>query len=238
MNKGFTLIELAIVVLIVGLLIGGIVGAQSLIESAKIRSVITDLNSFHTAIKAFKLEYDALPGDFAEAYDYWGADCAVDEDSCNGDGDKAIEYRNKEDYYVWRHLYLAQIYPKFYEVGGRDIGINFPETPYNNSGYWVISGLNSNLISPYGITRAVEYLVQIGGNINGEYNYLTKASITPHTAYILDKKTDDGKPGTGSTMAKKGAWLGNVCIENPDSSSLASYMLSDTEVTCRIFFLY
>ena len=63
MKKGFTLVELSIVLVIIGLLIGGVLVAQSLIDSAKIQSTIKILGQSDIAISNFKDRYRQLPGD-------------------------------------------------------------------------------------------------------------------------------------------------------------------------------
>ena len=62
-NKAFSLIELSIVLIIIGLLIAGIIGGQSLIESAKIRSLINDFRYYEQSLYSFKLIKNRLPGD-------------------------------------------------------------------------------------------------------------------------------------------------------------------------------
>jgi prepilin-type N-terminal cleavage/methylation domain-containing protein len=72
LKSGFTLVELAIVIVIIGLIVSAVLGAQSLINSAKIQSQIKQFKNLELATNAFKLEYDAKPGDFdkdeCEAY--------------------------------------------------------------------------------------------------------------------------------------------------------------------------
>ena len=63
----FSLIELSIVLIIIGLLIAGITGGASLIESAKIQSVINELTTYKQAIYTFKSLKDRLPGDFVDS---------------------------------------------------------------------------------------------------------------------------------------------------------------------------
>ncbi len=60
----FSLIELSIVLIIIGLLVAGITGSASLIESAKIQSVINELTTYKQALYTFKSMKDRLPGDF------------------------------------------------------------------------------------------------------------------------------------------------------------------------------
>jgi prepilin-type N-terminal cleavage/methylation domain-containing protein len=62
-TKGFTLVELSIVIIIIGFLIAGIAGGQSLIASAKLHSIITEVQSLQTASRVFTEQYGGLPGD-------------------------------------------------------------------------------------------------------------------------------------------------------------------------------
>jgi len=62
-NKGFTLIEIAIVITIIGLLMGGVIKGMSLIQSAKVSNAITLAQDISVAVNAFKQQYHMLPGD-------------------------------------------------------------------------------------------------------------------------------------------------------------------------------
>lgn len=61
-KKGFSLIELSIVLIIIGLLIAGITGGASLIKSAELRSVMSEIRNYQTAINAYYTATGALPG--------------------------------------------------------------------------------------------------------------------------------------------------------------------------------
>ncbi len=93
---GFSLVELSISIIIIGLLIGGISSGTVLIKQAEIRSVISDLKNFQTYYVTFKTTYDAIPGDFNKADSYWtGTTChATVSTACNGDGDGVIRWRD------------------------------------------------------------------------------------------------------------------------------------------------
>ena len=62
-NKAFSLIELSIVLIIIGLLVVGITSGQNLIESAKVRKVINEINSWKQAVYSFEVIKNRLPGD-------------------------------------------------------------------------------------------------------------------------------------------------------------------------------
>ena len=63
-NKAFSLIELSIVLIIIGLLVAGITGGQSLIESAKVQSFYSSLNNYKQAFNTFYVSHGRFPGDF------------------------------------------------------------------------------------------------------------------------------------------------------------------------------
>jgi len=64
-QSGFTLVEIAIVLVIIGLLLGGVLKGQEMIKNAEIRSVITDVGGITTAMYAYRDRYNAIPGDDA-----------------------------------------------------------------------------------------------------------------------------------------------------------------------------
>ena len=86
-NKAaFTLVELSIALIIVGLVAIAIIGGGVLIDVAKNRKLISEITKYKTAIIAFYDKYHALPGDFNDATNIWG-----NSDMANGDGDLKIE---------------------------------------------------------------------------------------------------------------------------------------------------
>lgn len=63
-NRGFTLVEIAIVSVIIGLLITAIIGGQALIRSGESQDVLTTAKDISASVQAFKDRYHYLPGDF------------------------------------------------------------------------------------------------------------------------------------------------------------------------------
>lgn len=93
-QKGFTLVEIAIVLVIIGLLLGGVLKGQELIENSKIKAAKQDSDAIIAAIHGYQDRYRALPGDDLDADDR-GADAA-------GDGDGLIEAAEQPD--MWQNL--------------------------------------------------------------------------------------------------------------------------------------
>jgi prepilin-type N-terminal cleavage/methylation domain-containing protein len=96
---GFTLIELAVVLIIIGVLAGAILKGQDLLAVAKIRGVLADINRYRLAITLYQETYGALPGDDAHADNHFGTGV----DKGNGDGIIA----EGDVAYFWRHLAKA-----------------------------------------------------------------------------------------------------------------------------------
>ena len=63
-QSGFTLVEIAIVLVIIGLLLGGILKGQELINTAKVKNLANDFRTIPTYIYAYQDKFKALPGDF------------------------------------------------------------------------------------------------------------------------------------------------------------------------------
>ena len=62
-QSGFTLVEIAIVLVIIGLLLGGVLKGQELVESSKMKTMAKDLNGFSAMINSYQERYRGLPGD-------------------------------------------------------------------------------------------------------------------------------------------------------------------------------
>lgn len=99
-RNGFTLIELSVVLVIVGLMVGGILVGTDLLRAGTLKSVLSDYQQYQTAVQNFSSRYNSLPGDMADATRYWGdnnslcPDAVVangDPGTCNGNGNERIE---------------------------------------------------------------------------------------------------------------------------------------------------
>ena len=85
-KKAFSLIELSIVLIIIGLLVAGVTGGASLIKNAELRKIVEEARGFQTAVNSFYAKYNALPGDFGTAI---GANYVTQND---GNNNGAIEF--------------------------------------------------------------------------------------------------------------------------------------------------
>lgn len=127
-SEGFTLIELSIVLVIIGLLIGGVLAGRELIHAAALQKVISEKDRFLVAIRTFQVKYNALPGDMLNATSFWGVDpggcpngnTTPKKETCNGNGDGLIAPGGEagplpgETLRMWQHLADAGLIPGSY----------------------------------------------------------------------------------------------------------------------------
>ena len=91
LDSAFTLIELSIVMVIIGLLVGGVLVGNDLIYAASVRAQITQIEQLETAINTFKVKYNCLPGDCANATDFFGTTSPQGDAVNIGNGDGIIK---------------------------------------------------------------------------------------------------------------------------------------------------
>jgi prepilin-type N-terminal cleavage/methylation domain-containing protein len=112
-QAGFTLVEIAIVLVIIGLLLGGILKGQEMITQAKIKNVIADLNGVSAAMYSYQDRYRALPGDDKGAATRWTSTSPGNGDGIVNDGYLAAVPATltgltaPESVFFWHHLRLS-----------------------------------------------------------------------------------------------------------------------------------
>ncbi len=204
-NRGFSIAELSVVLVILGLLAGGVLSGRHLIRAAEVRSVAEDLERYATATYAFEDKYLALPGDMDNATTYWGKDMAVcPGDSggakvpgtCNGDGNQAVH----ETWQFWKQLALAGLIPGSYTgkfdptYSHGNPGKNAPASRIRKAVFSVFSWDNTgNAADPYNF--AVDY-----GNHFGFWVGSTLQAVSPQEIWNIDTKIDDGLPARGKLI--------------------------------------
>ena len=104
-QSGFTLVEIAIVLVIIGLLLGGVLKGQELINNAKAKNIENEVNNIKTAIYSYQDRYRALPGDDKKADRFNDIDSSSVGDSngkIKGNFDSTTD--NIESRLFWLHL--------------------------------------------------------------------------------------------------------------------------------------
>ena len=179
-QAGFTLIEIAIVLVIIGLLLGGVLKGQELITSARVRNIISQQDGVKAAYFGFLDRFRALPGDYSLA----STNIANVAAGANGNGNGQILAAATDviDEYiaVWDHLSKAGF------INGSYTYALAPETP------------GTAPTSPY-----ARYIQVIYDNVYGagggaqRHNIKTGNGIPSELLSEIDRKIDDGNPVTG-----------------------------------------
>lgn len=217
LQKGFSLVELSISLVIVGLLIAAVVAGSDMIKTAKLRGVVTEVQKYKVAIDSFTEAYSGLPGDITNAIDYFGdaGDCgnAVRADApgtCNGNGDGMLSGvsagDDTEPYTLWDQLSLAKMISGHYTGGGNsaDIGVNCPRSVnFDDSGFSLrYYGSRWTYTDDLGRDFSGNYIMF--GKPDGNRNDVIDESLTADDAFYLDSKMDDGKPAYGGVQSGNG----------------------------------
>lgn len=254
MNRhAFSLVELSIVLVILGLLTGGILAGQSLIRAAELRSVSTEMQRFQTAIATYQDQYMELPGDGRSATRFWqrqvaATHCATNSGAtqnsagvCDGDGDGFIETaaasESSEMLQLWRQLAKAGLIEGEYTgiataVSPGDViaGTNIPRSRLSNGGYYINYWDNSG-----GVGDTTYYAMNLGNNMTMGGKQVSgwhdAPILKPEEAWNIDTKMDDGKPGTGKIIAAAYP----TCTLSANATDLnAAYRLNVTTNACAI----
>lgn len=257
---GFTLIEITVVLVIIGIIVGGILVGRSVLVTSRLQTIITDQDSYVSAIANFKQTYQALPGDMANATSNWGypagsnsgdtpsysTSCAnlqgTGTQTCNGDGNGQIgdSGREYESFRFWQQLYAAKMFNQSLSgvagssgVYAATLGKNTPTGSMDGSGFSAI------WIGTIGAGNA-DYIAGSYGNVlifgsTSSGVLTTGANLTADQAATIDTKIDDGLPGTGKvrSLIYNAAFAPN-CTTN---ASPPAYNVSNSGITCPLIFI-
>jgi len=261
---GFTMIELAIVIIVIGLLVGGIVVGQNMIRGAQLQKISSELNKYRDATNAFKEKYQALPGDMYNATAQWGAaytnsnlameltNCPASLSSansltCNGDGNGKIDYPINDLEYglFWQHLSLAKM------IDGKLSGRISGGGGRGCSPYPVLSNSDIPEAPVGGVGIGVSYLGDVSPAtypVAGKYGHVFTVGqpvyclgntpyggfLSPEEALAMDQKLDDSRPGSGNIFTFTSASTPN-CTTTDDPLT-AVYNTAQTGNNCSLRF--
>jgi len=205
-QSGFTLIEIAIVLVIIGLLLGGVLKGQELINSAKVKNLATDFKNIPVFIYGYQDKFKALPGDdatigTANTHLTGAIACTPAANRCavgNGiiDGNWNTNAITDESYIFWQQVRLAGLAP----------GSTDTTTPV---GYIPTNAVGGNI----GITNSGNGLpITLPTPLKGSY-IVCSDGIAGKFAKQLDTTLDDGNTATGSMMVTTaGTSIGGTAI--------------------------
>ncbi len=183
-QKGFTLVEIAVVLLIIGLLLGGVLKGQELIDSAKVKNLAQDFRAVPALLHAYQDRFRALPGDDRRAVLH----LCGSEPACTavGDGNGIIrgnwdDTDDSEAFRFWQHVRLANL-----SAGSTDV---------DSDAYLPTHALGGRL----GVQQGGS-LLGLGGSL-----VVCAGGIAGKFVRQLDIALDDGDPARGAMRAGTGS---------------------------------
>lgn len=204
--SGFTMVELSIVMVIIGLLIGGVFVGKDLIRSAEIRSQITDLESYQTALGTFAMRFEGLPGDIKNARDVLSI---TDSPTiANGDGDGLLEdgaggtaLFTGEIAQFWMQLSTTKMVKGAYAIDASP-GKGYPMTAFGRGG--IVTKYDPSVTAAITSHGANVFFIGMTGVVSAgtDETIVNSAVLYPEDAWKIDEKIDDGKPFFGSVRAR------------------------------------
>jgi prepilin-type N-terminal cleavage/methylation domain-containing protein len=255
---GFTLLEISIVLVIIGLIIGGILAGKELIKAAEVRKTVAMIHEYDTAVNVFKMKYNCIPGDCAAAATLFSG-------AISGDGNGKIEVPDDthvETVNAWQQLSQANL------IGGKYLGTSsqadysllyydpswnllkldgyMPKTPQN---YYVGLGYGSTQNNDGSNKKEGHYFSLLYFPWETPPNFIwssysdslfnSQGSLTPYQAdmatwmlpadaYAIDAKIDDGLPLTGKARTYTA-----VGCATADNGSINQYDTSTPGTTWR-----
>jgi len=193
-ESGFTMTELSIVIVIIGVIVTMIIYGKDKVDNAKVMSVIRDINNYKSAIDSFKFKYSEYPGDFRSATSYWATCIDGGANTCNGDGDGIIEETGNENGRSWQHMGLADVIDGEFTGDVIDnstvIGNHLPASNMDNAGYDLVT--KTNITKNFNMALTLARVNAFG---------LKGGAIKAIDANSIDKKIDDGLASGGHVFA-------------------------------------
>jgi prepilin-type N-terminal cleavage/methylation domain-containing protein len=249
-KHAFSLVELSIVLVILGLLIGGILSGQALIKAAELRSIHTDVSRYITSTQTFRDKYFALPGDMTNATSFWNTDVAGCPNGggstgvCNGDGNGRIGYQmnNCENQEFWRHLaHAGLVEGSFIPLTAGScyamnvIGTTIARSRFSKTaiGAYYLGSITSGAVWPGNGFYTADYSnAFIVGGVNS-VNYMNlESTLSTEDAWNIDTKMDDGSPDSGTVYSMRLGGYSN-CPTNATPGS-ADYNLALAGLQCSL----
>ncbi len=183
-KKGFSLIEVAIAVVIIGLVVGFTIKGKELIHTAKLNAIAEQVNSFKIATQIFIEKYGALPSDFANAKS------EISDSLDNGNGNGTITSLDDAKRF-WKHLIASDL-----------ISTELSHNGLPTSKFGGCFSVSSNINGHDGIWL----ILCLGTSDNSSF----QAVISQEDAYRIDKKNDNGNPSTGEIRTVKASGLSSL----------------------------
>lgn len=246
-KSGFTLVELSIVLIVIGLVLGGVLAGQHLIRAAELRQMYAQVNEIFLQVNTFKLKYNGLPGDLtvaqADQLDFTNATCSgaagVQGSACANNNGRIDGYGgscNGQPFLLMLtcDLYIlaetATVFTNLAEAGfSYDFEVTYDLPKLKSGNGYLLFGTGNDGMNRI-VTGVLTYPASTSAkhqlfNVNG---WSSRGAMPVVDAMSMDRKYDDGVPTSGIIMTsifQVGGW-GNLTAFsnwNPCVSSAAPY---------------
>lgn len=245
-QKGFTLVELAIVLIIIGLLIGGILKGQELIANAQITNAVTQIKGVDGAVATFRETYGSFPGDFGNA-NVRIAGC-VNDPTCDnptgagidngrvdvGIGSIPAVALTNEGLQFFNHMRVADLITGFTgNIGAAttaSFGVSNPEASIGGGFTVGHTSAGGGITFTPALARAGHYLV-LTGSATALANASGSGALSASQGARIDRKLDDGSPNTGSVVGINGGATGTCASA---ATAAAAYNEALVDPLCNL----
>lgn len=244
-NSGFSLLEIAIVLVIIGLLAGGVLVGKDLIKAAEIRATVSQYEKINTALNTFRSKYNEMPGDMqrknAAAFGLCpAAGCPGADGTGFGNGDGILNDTNTtnvsayigEPLAFWLQLSMANMIAD--KLGSSltngyaiDVtadskpGSYFQAAKIGKANYWTAGSGSDG--QNYFMLMGVSALTT---GVESQYY------LTPLESFGLDSKIDDGKPNTGIVQARSFVATPIAVLSDLSATNVASFGTAPSTTNC------
>ncbi len=244
---------MAVVLVIIALVIGGIFVGASMRDASAVRSVITDVTMYRDAIKTFQETYNGLPGDIS-----WQAAPFASPNSATlstGNGDGVITWSTAasgESFQAWLHLQGAKMVKGNYSgtatSNASSIDVNVPGSSVSNKSGFTFYNIDNvagggNDASQFYPTPPSPMPMSLTGNYlafgaTATNSYTSGGILLQEHAYNIDTKIDDGTPNTGAVLGTPANPDPGRCITIVSiPSNTVSYNVTATPAKgCNLYF--
>lgn len=231
-QSGFTLVEFAIAILIIGFLIVGVLKAAELVGNAQVVSTINQISQIETASAMFQSKYRQMAGDIINPGERI-PNCTEAPCTLSGDGDGYLDLSSDlidnliwgsaghESRNYWVHLVAAGLLRGVqvsYEGSPNKFGVDFPKTPMG--GGWLVQSFRDGSSRRTYMTPVKQVTA-----FADEHSRL----LTPARAYQIDLKTDDGLANRGKVRSYFSATNGRCTEEGVAENLRNNYRVTESE---------
>lgn len=245
-QRGFTLIEMSIVLVIIGLIVGGILKGQELIESARQKNVVSQIDQIKSGVTTFIDRYKGYPGDFSRATSVISSLLA----GGNDDGIVGTQGTNTtsllttldgtdgENVQFWDHLLAANAIGGGSVVAHGSVPTSFsglsanpsplPSAAFPQSGLAVVYSKHSGVTANTGSPKEGHWIIIHRFSNTALQGGTTDGVISPVRAFQLDNKYDDGVASEGNIRTLS---VGTGC-----GDATTTYDITNTTTNCHLAF--